>query len=85
MHAKVKSTTFIDAVKLELWANNTSCLKAVIKDDKGSICSTLETSVPHEKQHELTWKGLNHLPYGIYTLAITQGEEEVQMRLVKRV
>jgi uncharacterized membrane protein len=85
MHAKVKYPVFIDAVKLELVAKATSCLKAVLKDDKGSVCSTFETSIPDELQHEYTWKGLNHLPYGVYTLQLSQGEDEVCMRLVKRV
>lgn len=85
MYANVKSPVFIDAVKLELVAKTHTCLKAVLRDDKGSVCSTLETSVPDEEQHEYTWKGLNHLPYGVYTLQVSQGEDEVSLRLVKRV
>jgi hypothetical protein len=85
MYAKVKSPVFIDALKLELVAKTHPCLKAVLKDDKGSVCSTFEPLVPDEMQHEFTWKGLNHLPYGVYTLQVSQGEDEVSMRLVKRV
>jgi len=28
---------------------------------------------------------LNNLPYGVYTLELTQGGDEMKMRLVKRV
>jgi hypothetical protein len=84
MFAKVKSPVFIDALKLELVAGNNVCLKGVLRDDKGSIWRTLETTLPVE-QHELTWRGLNDLPYGVYTLELSQGEDEMKMRLVKRV
>jgi hypothetical protein len=84
MFAKVKSPVFIDALKFELVAGDNASLKAVLKDDKGSVCSTLETVLPGE-QKELTWRGLNDLPYGVYTLELSHGKDEMQMRLVKRV
>ena len=84
MFAKVKSTVFIDALKFELVAKANSSLKAVIKDEYGSICSTMETTLPREN-FEFTWNGLNELPYGVYTLEISQGDDEMRMRLVKRV
>lgn len=84
MFAKVKSPVFIDALKFELVAGSNSSLKAVLKDDKGSVCSTLETLLPDEQQ-ELTWRGLNDLPYGVYTLELSHGKDAMQMRLVKRV
>ena len=84
MFAKVKSPTFIDTLKLELVAFTHSCLKAVLRDEKGSVCSQLETTGIKNAQ-EITWKGLNDLPYGVYTLELSQGEDEMQMRLVKRV
>jgi hypothetical protein len=31
------------------------------------------------------WNGLNDLPYGVYTLEFSQGEEEHRVRMVKRV
>jgi len=37
------------------------------------------------KNNELIWRGLNNLPYGVYTLELTQGNDEMKMRLVKRV
>lgn len=84
MFAKVKYPVFIDALKLELADCSASCLKAVLKDEKGSVCETLETTLLNQEK-ELTWKGLNHLPYGVYTLEVSQGEDEMKTRLVKRV
>lgn len=84
MIAKVKSSTFIDTLKVELLFCTNHCLKAVLRDEKGSICSELETVILSD-QPEITWKGLNDLPYGVYTLELSQGDEEVQLRMVKRV
>ena len=85
MFAKVKSTVFIDSLKLEI---TTPCvdssLKAILRDDQGCICSMLETSTP-VRNNEVVWRGLNNLPYGVYTLELTQGEDEMKMRLVKRI
>ncbi len=84
MFAKVKSTVFIDSLKLELTDPIDSSLRAILRDDKGCVCSTLETTMP-VKNNEVIWKGLNNLPYGVYTLELTQGEDEMKMKLVKRV
>ena len=85
MFAKVKSTVFIDSLKLELTTPpiDTS-LRAILRDDKGCVCSTLETKMP-VRNNEVIWKGLNNLPYGVYTLELTQGEDELKMKLVKRI
>ncbi len=84
MYAKVKSTVFIDTLKFELVAGSQPYIRAVIRDDQGSVCSTLNTLVPSE-QKEFTWRGLNDLPYGVYTLELSEGESNHQMRLVKRI
>ena len=84
MIGKVKSTSFIDTLKVELSSFTEHCLKAVLRDEKGSVCSELETTLT-TGEPEITWKGLNDLPYGIYTLELSQGEEELQFRIVKRV
>ena len=84
MFAKVKSTVFIDSLKLEMLAQEKTSLKAILRDDKGFVCSTLEASMP-VRNNELVWKGLNNLPYGVYTLEIIQGDDEMKMRLVNRV
>ena len=84
MFAKVKPTVFIDSLKFELVAQEKTSFKAILRDDSGFVCSTLEASMP-VKNNELVWRGLNNLPYGVYTLELTQGNDEMKMRLVKRV
>ncbi len=84
MIATVKTATFIDTFKVELTSCKKNCLTAILRDETGSICGRLETELISDKP-ELTWKGLNDLPYGIYTLVISQGEDEVSLRMVKRV
>ena len=84
MFAKVKSSVFIDALQLQLTVPKGNCLRGVLKDDQGSICSTLEKDIARDPE-ELTWTGLSHLPYGKYTLELSQGEDEIKMNLVKRV
>jgi hypothetical protein len=85
MFAKVKSTVFIDSLKFELLPRPVNVsLKAILRDDKGCVCSTLETTMP-VRNNEVVWRGLNNLPYGVYTLELTQGEDEMKMKLVKRV
>jgi hypothetical protein len=84
MIAKVKSSTFIDTLQFSLVSSATNYLKAVLRDEKGSVCSQLETMFVKDEP-EITWKGLNDLPYGVYTLELSHGEEEIRVRLVKRV
>jgi hypothetical protein len=89
MFAKVKSSMFIDALQLELSAPKGNCIKGVLKDDQGSVCSTLEKDI-YAQPESITWTGLNDLPYGRYTLELSQGDDEpdsyrVKMMLVKRV
>jgi hypothetical protein len=84
MFAKVKPTVFIDTLKLQLVAKAGACLKAILRDEKGSVCRSLETTPPAGQQ-EITWNGLNNLPYGVYTIEVSQGEDAMSMRLVKRV
>lgn len=84
MFAKIKPSIFIDALQVELSALTGSFLRGVLKDDNGSICSTLEKNVVKENEH-FTWTGLNDLPYGKYTLELSQGDDEMKMNLVKRI
>ncbi|MBN8880100.1 MAG: hypothetical protein J0I32_21330 [Sphingobacteriales bacterium] len=83
MFAKIKSSTFIDALQFELTALKGNLLRGVLKDDSGSVCSVMEKNVDAEK--EFTWQGLNDLPYGRYTLELFQGGDEMRLNLVKRV
>jgi hypothetical protein len=84
MFAKVKSSVFIDALQFQLTAPKGICLRGVLKDDKGSICRTIERDIDTENS-QLTWTGLNDLPYGKYTLELRQGDDEMKLNLVKRV
>ena len=84
MFAKVKSNVFIDKLKLEFTDQDHSSLKAVLRDEDGHVQSSLEKTLPNNL-HELTWDGLNHLPYGVYTLELSQGNDEMKMRMVKRI
>ncbi len=82
MFAKIKPQVFIDSLTLELFAPQNNGLKAVLKDEKGSVCRSLESD---GHQPSLTWNGLNDLPYGVYTLELQQGDDEMKMRIIKRV
>ena len=84
MFAKVKSLMFIDTLRLELSGPKGYCLRGVLKDDTGSICSTMEKDIYADRE-EFSWTGLNDLPYGRYTLELSQGGDEMKMNLVKRV
>jgi hypothetical protein len=84
MFIKVKPSVFIDALQLELIAPKGNCLRGVLKDDQGSVCSTIEKNIAVDQEHFI-WSGLNHLPYGKYTLELSHGEDEMKMNLVKRV
>ena len=84
MFIKVRSSMFIDALQLELTAPKGNCLRGVIKDDTGSICSTIEKDCATD-QEQFMWTGLNHLPYGRYTLELSHGEDEMKINLVKRI
>ena len=89
MFAKIKPSIFIDALQLELTALKGNFLKGVLRDDSGSVCSTLEKDISKDKENVM-WTGLNDLPYGKYTIELSQGEDDpdayrVKMNLVKRV
>lgn len=84
MFAKIKPSIFIDALQFELTSHKGNYLKGILRDDKGSVCSTLEKTISAEREN-FTWTGLNDLPYGTYTLELSQGDDEMKMRLVKRI
>lgn len=84
MFAKIKSSVFIDALKLELQVPAGGCVRGVLRDDAGVVCRTIRKEVKFEKE-ELTLGGLNDLPYGRYTLELSEGEDAMKMQLVKRV
>lgn len=84
MFVKVKSSVFIDALHFQLSMPKGNYLRGVLKDERGLVCRTIEKRVNREPE-QITWDGLNDLPYGKYTLELSHEEEEVRMNLVKRV
>ncbi len=84
MFLKVKSPVFIDRLTFQVDHPQKCLFRAVLRDDTGFVCSAMETEVEKDQQ-ELSWNGLNDLPYGVYTLECSGGKDEMKMRLVKRV
>ncbi len=84
MFLKVKTPVFIDHLTFQVGELQKCLLKAVLRDDTGLVCRGMETEVEKDQQ-ELDWNGLNDLPYGVYTLEVSKGQDEMTMRLVKRV
>lgn len=84
MFAKIKSSFFIDALRLQINTPKGNSVRGVLKDDTGIVCRTIEKNILSETE-EMTWAGLNDLPYGRYTLELSHGEDEIKMNLVKRV
>lgn len=83
MLAKVKPHVFLDSLSIE-FMNEPSCqVTAVLKDEKGSICRSADYHITNAPG--FTWTGLNDLPYGVYSLELSKGEEQVNVRVVKRV
>jgi hypothetical protein len=84
MLVKMKSPLFIDRLTFEVDQPRQCLLKAVLKDDQGSICGALETEAGDDQQI-FNWIGLNDLPYGVYTMEVSRGTDEMKLKLVKRV
>ena len=84
MFAKVKSQVFIDTLTFEMMTPAVSSLKAILKDDKGSICRTMETDMAVSKGY-VVMNDLSELPYGVYSLELSHGGDEKTIRMVKRV
>jgi hypothetical protein len=86
MFAKVKSQVFIDTLTLEMMIPAVSSLRAILKDEKGSICKTMETDPAYSNSKRyVTMGGLSELPYGVYSLELSHGNDEETIRMVKRV
>ncbi len=84
MLATLKSLVFIDTLILELNEQSPPHLKAVLRDERGKVCSIFETKVK-PAQKIILWEGLNDLPYGIYILELMYEDLQQRLRLVKRV
>jgi hypothetical protein len=85
MFAKPKSSVFIDSVVFECdHKEGSACLRAVLKDEQGNMMSEHEAEIPGGQKH-YSWRGLNDLPYGVYLLELSAGEQESKLRMIKRV
>ena len=84
MLVKTKTFSFIDKLTIELEETAQGPLHVVLKSEDGKICCKTEKNI-HSGKSSVHWEGLNDLPYGIYTLQCTQGEEVVEVRMVKRI
>lgn len=82
--ASVKSPIFTDTLYIQFTTCLQGLIEAILLDEHGTICSRLEATLAEDEQ-EYTWKGLNDLPYGIYTLQLSRGANEMNMRIIKRV
>ncbi len=82
MFARVKPLVFLDSLTVELPVPQNNGIKAVLKDEKGLVCRSMEVTSHYPS---LFWGGLNDLPYGVYTVELHNGEEEMVVRIIKRV
>lgn len=84
MFAKIKQAFFTDSLTIEWEKVTVNPLKFVLKNDKGEVCSTLDT-IQSSNQKYFNWRGLNDLPYGRYFLELSNTEGDQLLKLVKRV
>lgn len=84
MFTRLKSAVFIDSMVFEFTEQTARSLRAVLIDELGIVCSSLEADVPNGSRY-YQWEGLNDLPYGIYTLEYSNGQEAHSQRMVKRI
>jgi hypothetical protein len=84
MLPKVKTAVFIDFLNLEVDELSSSSVSAVLKDEHDTVMLNLNLNVL-KGQKQIRWNGLNNLPYGVYSLELSNGEEKSKIRLVKRV
>ena len=84
MLPRVKTAVFIDFLNLEVDELSYSSVSAVLKDEDDKVMLNLNLNVP-KGEKQIRWNGLNNLPYGIYSLELSNGEEISKIRLVKRV
>jgi hypothetical protein len=84
MLPRVKTAVFIDFLNLEVDELSCSSVSAILKDENDKVMLNLNLNVP-KGEKQIRWNGLNNLPYGIYSLELSNGEEKSKIRLVKRV
>ena len=82
--AALRTPIFTDTVSIQLINCLQGLMEAILVDENGTVCRKVETEVSETAQ-EFTWEGLNDLPYGIYTLQLLHGLNEMSLRIIKRI
>lgn len=84
MFAKSKTHSFIDNLTIEVDDVASSQINVVMISEDGEICCKTQKSIS-KSQGSFSIDGLSELPYGVYTLQCTQGDEMVECKAIKRV
>ena len=84
MFAKSRFSTFINDLVVDVKEAQQMPVNVALRNEDGFICCKAVKKICILSQ-SFKWEGLNDLPYGVYTLECSQGEELVAMRLVKRI
>ena len=61
--ASLRTQLFVDSLQIQLNVRSADSIMGILRDEKGMICRQLQTTVG-ENASELSWKGLDDLPYG---------------------
>jgi len=84
MLVKTKSFSFIDKLTIELEETAQGLLHVVLKSEDGEICCKTEKKISNGNSL-IDWEGLDHLPYGVYTVECSQGQVTAKVKTVKRI
>jgi hypothetical protein len=84
MFAKPQRVTFIDDMVIEIQEAQKSPILVTLRNEDGKICCKTEKKI-RSGNESIRWEGLNDLPYGIYTLQCSQGDDVIETRMVKRI
>ena len=84
MLAKPKTPVFIDNLTVEVEDARYPEIQVLLRSEDGKICCKTEKKINRSKD-SFCWEGLNDLPYGVYTLECSQGDDTIAVRMVKRI
>ena len=84
MLAKPRTSTFIDNLVIEVQEALMIPINVSLRNEDGKICCKTEKKISTGNEH-IKWEGLNDLPYGVYTLECSQGEDVIETKMVKRI
>lgn len=84
MFVKPRSSIFIDNLTIEVEEAVYAPVRVTLRSEDGKICCRAEKSI-RPGMRTICWEGLNDLPYGVYTLECSQGDQVIEVRMVKRI